>query len=205
MKLSQKNLFKKQTIELQNSKIHIKTQYFGNKNEFDISYENILPNKYDIKKNNFVILGFSIFFYLLSSAVYYWRFIEGDQTVEGEASIVWAIIGTILLIIALISTENVWKINIVNNQFIKIYKKSPNNSGVNDFIANMFYQRNKYLIENYGRVNSKLNYENQYNNFQWLKKMEVINESEFNSMIQDLDLEFGKQSNKIGFSRHEIN
>ncbi|ASK28682.1 hypothetical protein CEY12_00510 [Chryseobacterium sp. T16E-39] len=201
MKLSQRNLLKKQVIEFYDTKIHIKTRYLGNKNEFDVSYESILPNKYDVKTNNLILFGVSAFFYLLSGAVYYWRFIEGDQTVEGEASIAWFIVGTILLFIALRSIENIWKINIVNNQFIKIYKDSPNKTEVNSFITNMFKQRNKYLIETYGKVNSNLNYEKQYNNFVWLKNMEVISEPEFFEKLKDLDFTFGKQNNKIGFSK----
>ncbi|MDR6545018.1 hypothetical protein J2810_001060 [Chryseobacterium rhizosphaerae] len=199
MKLSQKKIFRKQTIELYDSKIHIITKYLGNNNEFDISYESILPNKYDIKTNNLVLFGFSIFFYLLAGAVYYWRFIEGDQSVEEEASVIWFIVGTILLIIALKSTENIWKIGVINNQFIKVYKRSPNEIAVNEFITTMFKERNRYLIENYGSINSNLDYEKQYNNFVWLKNMEVINESEFVQKIKDLDFEFGRHSNKIGF------
>lgn len=199
MKLSQRNFFKKQTIEFLDSKIHIKTKHLGNKNEFDVSYENILPNKYDFKTSNLTLFGLSALFYLLSGAVYYWRFIEGDQSVEGEASIAWFVVGTILLIFALKSIENTWKINIVNNQFIKIYKSSPNKMLVDSFITNMFKQRNKYLIEAYGKVNSNLNYEKQYNNFLWLRNMEVINESELIEKTKDLDFIFGKQHNKIGF------
>ncbi|WP_172277905.1 hypothetical protein [Chryseobacterium sp. LAM-KRS1] len=199
MKLSQKSLFRKQIIEFYDTKIHIKTKHLGNKNEFDISYESILPNKYDVKGNNLILFILSAFFYLLSGAVYYWRYIEGDPTVEGEASIIWFIIGTSFLFFALKSIESIWRINIVNNQFIKIYKKSPNEIVVNDFIANMFRQRNKYLIETYGNVNSNLNYEKQYNNFVWLRNMEVINEFEFNEKLKDLDFIFGKQNNKIGF------
>lgn len=200
MKLSQTNFFKTQSIELYDSKIHIKTKYLGNKNEFDISYENILSGTYDEKKSNIVLFIFSVFFYLLSAATYYWRFIEGDKTVEGEASIIWLIIGTLLLIVALKSIENIWRVNITNNQFIKIYKKKPNEKEVNDFITEMFKKRNKYLNEMYGKINGNLNYDKQYNNYLWLKNMEVIDEIEFESKIRKLEIELGKQSNKISLN-----
>lgn len=109
------------------------------------------------------------------------------------------ITGTVLLIIALKSVENIWKINTVNNQFIKIYKNCPDEITVNNFVTNMLKQRNKYLIETYGKVNSNLNYEKQYNNFLWLRNMGVINESEFIEKTKDLDFTFGRQNNKIGF------
>lgn len=51
MKLSQTHFFNTQSIELYESKIHIKTKYLGNKNEFDISYESILPNTHDLRKS----------------------------------------------------------------------------------------------------------------------------------------------------------
>lgn len=200
MKLSQTNFFKTQSIELYESKIHIKTKYLGNKNEFDISYESILSNTYDVKKSNIAFFIFSIFFYLLSGATYYWRFVEGDKTVEGEASVCWFIIGTLLLIFAFKSIENIWRINIANNQFIKIYKKKPNEKEVNDFITGMFKQRNKYLNEMYGKINPHLHYDKQYNNYLWLKNMEVIDEIEFESKIRKLEIELGKQSNKISLN-----
>lgn len=200
MRLSQTNFFNTQSIELYESKIHIKTKYLGSKNEFDISYESILPNKYHIRKSNLIFFILSLFFYLLSGAVYYWRFVEGDKTVEGEASIFWFIVGTLLLIIALKSIENIWRINIVNNQFIKIYKKKPNEKEVNDFIAEMFKKRNKYLNEMYGKINPHLNYDQQHNNYLWLKNREVIDEIELEDKVKKLDFELGKQNNKISLN-----
>lgn len=199
MKLTQRNFFKKQTIELNDSKIHISTNFFGNKNEFDIDYKSIYPNKYEIKKNNFILFLLSAFFYLLAGAVYYWRFIDNDKTIEEEAFIIWFIIATTSLFVALNSTEKYWKINIANNQFIKIYKNSPNKNEVNKFIDELFEKRNHNLKSLYGYINSNLNYENQYNNFLWLQNMEVISNKEFEDKLNELNSIFGKQTNKIGF------
>lgn len=199
MKLIQGNFFKRQTIELSDSKIHIFRKNFGNKNEFDIDYKSIYPNKFEIKTNNFILFAFSAFFFLLAGAVYYWRSIENDKSVEEEALIIWLIIALILLLIALNSTEKFWKLNIANNQFIKIYKSSPNKEVVNKFIDELFEKRKLHLKSLYGIVNSNLSYEIQYNNFMWLQDMEVISNKEFNSKVDELNLIFGKQTNKIGF------
>ena len=124
---------------------------------------------------------------------------ELDKSVEDSAFFVWFFIGTLFLIMALLFREHFWKINTSNNQFIKIYKKIPSEIEVDNFIENLFIKRNIYLNENYGKINSNLNYEKQHDNFLWLKKMHVISESEFAEKLQQLDLVFKRNNAKIGF------
>ena len=62
MKITQKKLFKTQVLDFDDSKLHITTSKLGNKNEFDISFESIFPEKYDIKESSLILFFWRSFF-----------------------------------------------------------------------------------------------------------------------------------------------
>ncbi|MBF8456747.1 hypothetical protein IV494_06080 [Kaistella sp. G5-32] len=199
MKITQKKLFKTQVLDFDDSKLHITTSKLGNKNEFDISFESIFTEKYHIKESSLILFFSAAFFYLLSFALYYWRFIQHDKNIEEEAFVFWAIVATILLALGILFLQNFWKINLAGGSFLKIYKNSPAKSEVDHFIEELFNRRNEYLKKMYGHINPNLDYENQHNNFRWLLNMKVFSTLEFEEKVRSLDEIFNKNSTKIGF------
>lgn len=72
------------------------------------------------------------------------------------------------------------KIYTANNQYLKFFKKLPNEKKVNEFLDEFYKKRNSYLIETYGNINPNLDYEKQYNNIVWLKTVKAFSENDFN-------------------------
>ncbi|MDP9956283.1 hypothetical protein J2X97_001920 [Epilithonimonas hungarica] len=197
VKLSQRSLIRKQTLEFDDSKLNIAWKSFGNKDEMDIPFENILPNKFGVRKNSLSLFIISGFFYFISILVFYLK-ITGED-VEENAELLYIILGTILLIVGIVTIENYWRINLSNNNSIKIIKKSPNKHEVDTFIQKLFEKRNEYLMNNYGYINPNISYENQLNNIVWLRKMKVLDDNSFQAKKNELENIFSITSKKIGF------
>lgn len=198
MILKQRKNFKLNIFELKDSSIFVKSKSFGSYNEYEIPYENIQPNKYNIKSSNSILFFIAIFFFLLALLNYYFV-IEGDKDIEPEASFVWIFFGVVLTFFGVKLNENYWKIYTTNNQYLKFFKKLPNEKKVNEFLDEFYKKRNSYLIETYGNINPNLDYEKQYNNIVWLKTVKAFSENDFNEKILELEEVFNKRVNKIGF------
>ncbi|WP_312768136.1 hypothetical protein [Epilithonimonas sp.] len=197
VKLSQRSFIRKQTLEFDDSKLNIAWKSFGNRDEMDIPFENILPNKFGVFKNSLLLFIISGFFYLLSLGLLYERF-NGDN-IEEYAEIFWTLVATVFLVIGIVTMENYWRINLSNNNSIKIIKKSPNKDEVNIFIQKLFEKRDEYLMNNYGFINPNISYENQLNNIVWLRKMKVLDHNGFQAKKNELENIFSISSKKIGF------
>ena len=197
VKLLQKSFIRKQNLEFDDSKLSIVWKSLGSKDGMDIPFENILPNKFIVRKNSLFLFILSCFFYSLSVFIFYLR-IDGES-IGDFAELVWVFVASILLIIGIITRENYWRINLSNNNFIKIIKNSPNKSEVEVFIEKLFETRNEYLLNNYAYINPNIGYENQFNNLIWLRKMKVFDENSYQAKIEELDKMFSIQKNKIGF------
>ncbi|MNK57517.1 hypothetical protein D3C87_765750 [compost metagenome] len=150
-----------------------------------------------MRKNSLFLFILSGFFYILSAFIFYLR-IDGES-IGDFAELVWVFVASILLIIGIITRENYWKINLSNNNFIKIISNSPNKNEVEVFIGKLFEIRNEYLLNNYAYINPNIGYENQFNNLIWLRKMKVLDENSYQAKIEELDKLFSLQKNKIGF------
>ncbi len=196
-KLTQRSFIRMQNLEFDDSKLSIAWKSLGGRDEMDIPFENILPNKFSVTKNSLLIFILSGFFYSFSAFVFYLR-IDGEF-VGDFAELVWFFVASILMIIGLITRENYWRINLSNNNFIKIIKNSPNNIDVEVFIDKLFETRNRYLINNYAHINKNISYENQFNNLTWLRKMKVLNQNSYQAKLEELDEMFSMEKNKIGF------
>lgn len=197
VKLSQRSFIRKQTLEFDDSTLNIAWKSLGSKDNMDIPFENILPNKFNVRKNSLILFIMSCFFYFLSALVFYLR-ISGEA-IENSAELIWLFVGTILLIIGITTIENYWRINLSNNNFIKIIKKSPNKEEVEMFIQKLFEKRDEYLMSNYGHISPNVSYENQLNKIIWLKKMKVLDDNNFQAKKNDLESIFSVSTNKIGF------
>ena len=97
--------------------------------------------------------------------------------------------------------EVLWKVRVQNNTYLFFLKNHPDKETVNDFIDSLFVSRDKYLRETYFFEPTKyVTYESQKNNFQWLRRMEAINNEEFQKKKKELDEVFNMGVKKIGFN-----
>ena len=76
-----------------------------------------------------------------------------------------------------------------NVDAIEFFQNKPSKAEVNTFIDILKATRNIFLLNKYGQVNFGLTREENYRNLVWLANNEVINNVEFNNMVNKLNLE----------------
>ncbi|MEN4761547.1 hypothetical protein ABEG63_14500 [Chryseobacterium sp. C39-AII1] len=195
--LVQKKLFHKREFEIIGSKLRFKESRLGNENEIYIPFENILGSKSSFKKTEpwFVFIG--VFFTLLTVLSVVWYFEDDD--VEVEAPIIWGSVSMLFFYLSYRIKENSWRIGLINNESIMMFKNNPDKIEVERFFNILIEKRNKYLLDNYGFLDKNLSYERQFNNLEWLRLKNVLTLEEFEIKHQDLKALFDVSNNRIGF------
>ncbi|MEQ9265973.1 MAG: hypothetical protein RLN81_12165 [Balneolaceae bacterium] len=194
----QKRIFTKHEIYLKETKVKYKVSKIGSTNEVTIPFENIEGDVIDFKSSNMVLLYSSIFMLVLSLAILIARISGGD--IGEYAEIVWLTIGIALFIFYLLSRKDLWKIKLIDNNYIYLHKNLPNTDEPKLFIDEMLEHRNQFLKKNYGTLDPNLNYEVQLNKLRWLKSIEVLNQKEFDAKYEELKGYGNPDSKDIGFN-----
>ncbi|MGE4514295.1 MAG: hypothetical protein AB7E26_10860 [Chryseobacterium sp.] len=195
--LIQKKFLHKREFEIYESKLRFKESRFGNESEIYIPFENVLGSRSSFKKTEPWFVFIALFFALLTILCIVWYFEDGD--VEIEAPFIWGSISLLFLYLAYKLKENSWRIALVNNESIMMFRNNPNEEVVEGFFNNLIEKRNKYLLDNYGFLDKNLNYERQFNNLEWLRLRNVLTIEEFEKKHQQLKTLFDISSNHIGF------
>lgn len=194
--LNQRWFFKKRKISIYETNFVLKNSNLTNLSELTIRYEEIEGNKED-----YITSIKNLKLYIrISSYLTGFLFILSDITEYLSHTYIFSLMVFIGLILHhFITREKVWKIKLVNNTYIILNKKIPNEETVNDFIETLFRQRNQYLRETYLFVNENMPYDYQFENLKWLRKIGVINTEEFNAMRGKLDALFSGNRRAIEF------
>jgi len=116
-------------------------------------------------------------------------------------SLVWFTLGTVMLVVYLISKKSLWKVKLSNNSYLFIHKNIPNESETNQFLADLIDARNQYLRENYAQIDENLNYEHQLSNFRRLKSIKAITKEEFDAKYNELKQTVKPDKTNIGFKK----
>lgn len=197
--LKQNKNFVKRELRITDSKLFYCVSKFGNEDETDIPFENLNGEKTSHKSTNHTLLIISGVIYLIAIAVQISLYRGG--TGEKFAGFFWAGIGTIFLVIYLLSRENFWKILLSNGSYIYIHKNIPSKSATNLFLSELMKSRNEFLKENYAIVDKNLSYESQLNNFKWLKSINAISKEEFDQKYAELKQSVKTEKPNIGFGK----
>lgn len=195
LELSQNRLFIKRKIIIADTKVLYRSSKFGNNFEINIPYEELTSHKETYRINfeyGWLIIGILT---LSSIASFSWR---NDKEYDPHMWIFFTLLTIAAFAFHFQIRENVWRIKLQNYTYIFINKKLPNEDEVNNFIDNLFKQRNKYLEETYLHINRNMAYEPQFKNLQWLKKTEAIDREVFEKKKKELDVLFNSDR-KIGF------
>lgn len=198
-KLIQKKNFIKREFRISETKLFYSISKFGNSNEVDIPFENINGEIVTHNRSNNTILLFSILIYILSIALFIGK-INGSENIEHFAWLFWFITATGFLGYYFYSRENFWKIRLTDDNFIFILKDKKSSIKTDSFIKTLLSSRNQYLKETYAFVDENLNYENQLQNFRWLRSMNVISKLEFEKLYSTLKKVVKPDKSNIGFS-----
>ncbi|MEM7187829.1 MAG: hypothetical protein AAF466_14360, partial [Bacteroidota bacterium] len=118
---------------------------------------------------------------------------------DNLAGLIWAGIGTVILLIYWISRENFWKIKLSNDTYLYVHKNVPNEQTTDAFVNDLMRSRNEYLKENYTNIDENLSYETQLNSLKWLKSIEVLTKSEFDQKYEELKRTVKPDKTNIGF------
>lgn len=196
--IKQRRLFKKLEYNILENKLHYKISYLGGESEGMVAFENLSKEKTTHKTTNIIILLMSLFFFVLGGMSFSFR---NDKEVDPEMWIVFVLVGIALFTIYVFMNENSWRIRTHSNGFLFLLKKSPNENTVNEFISELFNERDKFLREQYLSLDPNLSYETQLNDLKWLRNIEVISNQEFNKYYSDLKLLYAPKTGKIGFDR----
>lgn len=191
--------FVKRELRIADSKLFYNVSKFGNANEVDIPYENLNGEKVSHKSTYHTFLIIAAVIYLIAIAIQVSLYRGG--TGEKFAGLFWAAIGTIFLIIYFISRESFWKIRLTNDNYIYIHKNVPSKTATDQFLSELMKSRNDFLKENYAIVDENLSYENQLNNFKWLKSIDAITKMEFDQKYVELKQSVKPDKPTIGFGK----
>lgn len=194
--LKQNKNFVRRELRITESKLFYNVSKFGNANEVDIPFENLNGEKVSHKSTNHILLIIASTIYLIAFAIQISLYRGG--TGEKYAGLFWAGIGTVFLIIYLLSTQNFWKIRLINDNYIYIHKNIPSKSATDQFLSELMKSRNEFLKENYALVDENLSYESQLNNFKWLKSINAISKEEFDQKYAELKHSVKPEKPNIG-------
>ncbi len=196
----QRKLFTKSEYKITETKLYYNVTKFGDANEIDIPYENIDGDKVTFKSSNGFALFATLLLYVVGIMTHINSYSYGDNR-DPYFSLVWFGLGTIMLIVYILSRKNFWKLKLNNNSYLYIHKNIPNEIKTNQFLEDLINSRNLYLRENYAQIDENLNYEHQLSNFRWLKSINAISKEEFDSMYDELKKTVKPDKTNIGFRK----
>ena len=192
--LSQKGLFYKRKIIIHDTKLVVQPLKDGN--EVSVPYEELKAFKENhTTQVKHIKIYFRVLYILMAASLLIRHFVDYLENLW----IPFAIALVFLLAYQLMVEEKVWKIQLQKGTYIFINKKDPSEEVVNDFIDQLFAQRERYLRETYLFINKNMDYESQFYNLQWLKKINVISGYEFNKLLKELNILFNIEKKSIGF------
>lgn len=182
--LYQKRLFITREIIIHDTKVVYQCIRFGKINQLSIPYEELTVDKGNhitqIKHINIYVRGS---LYLAATSFFFRDFLYFLPNLY----LIFILALFVAIAFHYVITENVWKIRLQNSTYIFVNKKLPNEKKVDEFIENLFKQRNAYLKNTYFHISKHIPYETQFKNLQWLRQIEVIDGKEFDAKRHELD------------------
>lgn len=88
---------------------------------------------------------------------------------------------------------------------IELMKNEPSKKEFEDFVEKLFKKRKEVLMEKYGKISKHIDFESQLNNFYWLHNLGVIDKTQLEELVIELDKTFNKRPNPIGFKFNKFN
>lgn len=198
IEIIQKYFHIKREAKILDTKVIYKSTIFGKEAEVSIPYEELSRDK----ESHFKTIPYiNIIIGILSFFTFICFIYKNDKDFEDKAWLFWGTLLLVAIIIYFFTKEVLWKVRVQNNTYLFFLKNHPDKETVNDFIDSLFVSRDKYLRDTYFFEPTKyVTYESQKNNFQWLRRMEAINNEEFQKRKKELDEVFNMEVKKIGFN-----
>jgi hypothetical protein len=198
--LVQKDLrFRYKSFLITENGLEVKQKSLLSSSEYVIAYENVGTRTYKSNKGIYGLLFSSTILSMVSILLYLLR--NDGENVESSVYFFYFGLSMILLILFLITYKrNFYLVKHENVDAIEFFQNKPSKAEVNTFIDILKATRNTFLLNKYGQVNFGFTREENYRNLVWLANNEVINNVEFNNMVNKLNSEMQQQNpDKMNF------
>ncbi|KQM67375.1 hypothetical protein ASE74_07915 [Pedobacter sp. Leaf216] len=154
--------------------------------EYLLAYENVGTRIYKDNKGIYGLLFSSALVGLVSVLLYLLR--NDGEGVDSSVYLFYFGISLILLLLYLLTYKrNFYLVKHGNVEAIEFLQHKPSKAAVNTFINVLIETRNTFLLNKYGQINFSCTREENYQNLVWLANNEVINNIEFNHMVDKLN------------------
>jgi hypothetical protein len=197
--LIQKDLrFRYKSFLITENGLEVKQKGLLSSSEYLIAYENVGIRTYKSNKGIYGLLFSSTILCMVSILLYLLR--NDGEGVESSVYFFYFGLSMILLILFLITYKrNFYLVKHGNVDAIEFLQNKPSKKEVNTFIDILKATRNTCLLNKYGQINFGFTREENYRNLVWLANNEVINNVEFNNMVNVLNLEMQQKPDKMNF------
>jgi hypothetical protein len=198
--LHQKTAFQIVEFTIEDSGLLKRVIKKGGMSEFNFPYEKLTSNRAFILEASRPLLGFSIFFFVLSVIVFIaWGY---NANVSDSAAPFWLVVSIVLFVAYYFTRAKKVYINTTDNQPIVLYSDKPGKEEVDTFIEALMAERNTYLFSKYGQLTRHLEYAPQLENLNWLLNNKVITKSKHDEKVKELNTLFDnpRATAPIGFT-----
>lgn len=198
--LVQKDLrFRYKSFLITEKGLQVKHKSLLRSGEYLLAYENVGTRIYKDNRGIYGLLFSSTLLGLVSVLLYLLR--NDGEGIDSSVYLFYFGISLILLILFLLTyKQNFYLVKYGNVEAIDFLQNKPSKSEVNTFIDVLKATRNTFLLNKYGQLNFNFTREENYRNLVWLANNEVINNVEFNNMVNKLNLEMQPHNpDKINF------
>ena len=182
--------FQKQSFELLEKSLKVHKKGMFDEIEYEIPLENI-HNKKTIQtqiNNNLIVTG--VFFFVFS-----FLFLLGTAQ---QLTFIFAALGLIFMFAAFINRKKTVSIPTYSSDQIILFFTRSNKHNVVDYSNKIIQASNSYLLSKYGKVDRALPIEPQMEHLKFLLDREIITESHFEALKNQL---LGREGKSIGFGQ----
>ncbi len=199
-KLIQKTTFKTIEFTIDDTGLLFHRKSKNSEAELHFSFEQIKTNKVtEVDHNKLLVVTASIAA-LVAIIAFGARF--SDETILPSTIFIWACISTALFIFYFQSRNRKIYLYTSDNNVIAFFANKKDIIDTNEFIEQLFHDRNLYLVSKYGNPNRNLDYTFQLNNLNWLLDTKALSKSSYDEKFRELNALFNNNlsKNPIGFS-----
>lgn len=187
MEFSQKRLFKKRRITIQEKGINLWYKDGGSEYELFIPYEDLLMSKISKHSEKDMLIAIAgIILSVLGGCFLFFSIISPKQF-NTVTPILFLVIASVLFgIYYFMGSKKDLTIPMTNHTKIILFQDKPSAEEFSVFLENLRNAYNNYLLRVYGNVTPKLAIESQLNDLTWLRNNNVITLDEFESLQSQL-------------------
>lgn len=183
--LTQRRFFKQKQFTVTASSLTYEVHTPGQSQSYDISYEHLHKVVLTDKRSRIELLILGLAMLGLGTTSYF----DGHVVAGANAFFEWSLLGSglLMLLFYLFGATSYLKLKLSDNQYVVLYKSKPDAMAVENFIHHLYEERDAYLINEYGTINTRLTYNYQLEQFKRLRRLQVWTEAEFKEKCQELE------------------